>query len=121
MTNSGPEHASLLDVLIDGFEKNEMMDGFHWRTLPLPDESTAIRKLDAFAHEARGWKGAPFRDEREGPRRIVAWADLELRQVGRGIMVLARATSFHSWRNEKATWKDDPMGPLYDWLNEERV
>lgn len=29
-----PEDATLLDVLIDGFEKNEILDGFHWRSLP---------------------------------------------------------------------------------------
>jgi hypothetical protein len=31
-----PEDASLLDVLIDGFEKNEVLDGFHPRDLPMP-------------------------------------------------------------------------------------
>jgi hypothetical protein len=46
------EGATLLDVLIDGFEKNEIMDGFHWRDLPMPDEA-----------RARGWPRAsrPYR------------------------------------------------------------
>jgi hypothetical protein len=110
----------LLDILVDGFEKNEVLGGFHWRTLPLRDEGAAIRKLDALATEATGWKGTPHRDEREGPRRIVAWPDLELRQIGRGLMVRARATRFHDWWHASETWQNDPIGPLYEWLDDER-
>jgi len=36
-----PDDATLLDVLIDGFEKNELIDGFHWRQLPMPNEHAA--------------------------------------------------------------------------------
>lgn len=115
-----PEDASLLDVLIDGFEKNEVMDSFHWRTLPLRDEERAVAKLDELATEAIRWKGSPLRDERTGPRRIVAWADLELRQIGRGLMVRARTTGFSAWWHERETWENDPMGPIHDWVDEER-
>ena len=53
------EDATLLDVLIDGFEKNEVMDGFHWRNLPMPDEDAAIQKFRALLDDARRWKGEP--------------------------------------------------------------
>jgi hypothetical protein len=111
--------ASLLDVLIDGFEKNEALDGFHWRNLPMPDEPEAVRKFAALAGEATRWMGQPARFEDAGPRRIAAWPDLEIRQIGRGIMVRARAPWFQWWHDHK-TWEDDPLGPIYDWLNEER-
>lgn len=114
------EDATLLDVLIDGFEKNEVLDGFHWRNLPMPDEDAAIRKFQALLDEARRWKGEPARLEDEPPRRVAAWPELEIRQVGCGIMVRARAPWFAGWWHERQTWEGDPMGPIYDWLREER-
>jgi hypothetical protein len=113
------QDATLLDVLIDGFEKNEALDGFHWRDLPMPDEPEAVRKFAALAGEATRWKGQPRRFEDAGPRRIAAWPDLEIRQIGRGIMVRARAPWFRWWHDRK-TWENDPMGSIYDWLEEER-
>src|SRR5438094_3048114 len=77
------EQATLLDVLIDGFEKNEMMGGFHWRTLPMPDESAATSKFASLADEGTRWKGPPARFHDEAPRRLAAWPDLEIRQAGR--------------------------------------
>jgi hypothetical protein len=112
--------ATLLDILIDGFEKNEIMDGYHWRNLPMPDEAAAVGKFAALIDEARRWKGQPARFEDAGPRRIAAWPDLEIRQIGHGIMVRARAPWFDSWWHERTTWEGDPMGPIYDWLQEER-
>jgi hypothetical protein len=114
------EDATLLDVLIDAFEKNEVLDGFHWRDLPMPDEPAALRKFAALSDEATRWKGPPTRLVDADPRRIAAWPDLEIRQVGRGIMVRARAPWFQWW-HERSTWEDDPMGPLYEWLQEERT
>ena len=114
------EDATLLDILIDGFEKNEIMDGFHWRNLPMPDEAAAVRKFAALIDEARRWKGQPARYEDAGPRRIAGWPDLEIRQIDRGIMVRARAPWFDSWWHERTTWEGDPLGPIYDWLQEER-
>jgi hypothetical protein len=48
---------SLLDVLIDGFEKNEIFEGFHWRQLPMPDEASARRTFAAFVDEAKRLEG----------------------------------------------------------------
>ena len=114
------EAATLLDVLIDGFEKNESMYGFHWRDLPMPDETSAIHKFAALVEEARRWKGTPEREENMATRRMAAWDGFEIRQAGRGIMVLARAPRF-TWWHARATWEGDPMGPLFDWLEEERA
>jgi hypothetical protein len=76
------EDASLLDVLVDGFEKNEVIDGFHWRQLPMSDADAAVRKFISLTQEARRWKGEPGRLE-EGPmRRIASWPELEIRQAG---------------------------------------
>ncbi len=114
------DDSTLLDILIDGFEKNEVMDGFHWRQLPLRDEAAAVRKFAALSDEARAWKGAPMREEKQDGRRISAWPDLEIRQIGRGIMVRARAPGFRWWHDAE-TWRDDPIGPLYAWVEEERA
>jgi len=114
------EEASLLDILIDGFEKNEILDGFHWRNLPMADESVAIRKFASLLEEARRWKGHPTRLHEDAMRRIAAWPDLEIRQAGRGVMVRARAPWFDTWWHERGTWEGDPMGPIYDWLEAER-
>jgi hypothetical protein len=119
-TTTSQEDATLLDILIDGFEKNEILDGFHWRDLPMPDEGAAVRKFGALVDEARRWKGQPARLQDEPPRRIAAWPDLEIRQVGRGVMVRARAPWFDTWWHDRKTWKDDPMGPIHDWIEADR-
>lgn len=117
---STPEVATLLDVLVDGFEKNETLRGFHWRTLPLRDENAAAAKFVTLVTEARAWKGQPLEEASDGPRRIARWTELEIRQLGRAIMVLARAPRFSDWWHDAETWRDDPFGPIYDWLDEER-
>ena len=99
---------TLLDVLIDG------------RDLPMPSEAEARQKFDALAEEARRWKGPPV-EERRDARRLIAWPDLEIRQVGRGIMVRVRAPWFSEWWHDAETWDGDPMTPIYDWLRQDRV
>ena len=113
------DDASLLDVLIDGFEKNEVLRGFHWRDLPMPDEAAAARKFATLAEEARRWKGAPLRYEESEARRLAAWPDLEIRQTGRGIMLRIKAPCFGRWWHEPTTWAGNPMGPIFDWIEEE--
>jgi hypothetical protein len=110
---------SLVDVLIDGFEKNEILRGYHWRTLPLPSEADAIRKFNSLVEEARRWKGEPLRVLDDSSRRLVAWSDIEIRQAGRGIMIRVRAPNFDRWWHDAATWEGDPVGPIFDWLQEE--
>lgn len=114
-----PEDASLLDVLIDGFEKNDVLLGFHFRKLPLPDEVTAVLKFSALTAEARRWKGPPHRTEEHPRRRLAAWPDLQVRQAGRGILLLVRAPWFGSWWIRSATWAGEPMDEAFDWLEEE--
>jgi hypothetical protein len=114
------EDATLLDVLIDGFEKNEVLDGFHWRDLPMADEDAAVRKFAALVDEARRWKGEPARLQREAARGLAAWPDLEIRQAGRGVMVRARAPRFGAWWHARETWEGDPIGPIHHWIAEDR-
>jgi len=111
--------ATLLDVLIDGFEKNEMSGGFHWRDLPMPDEESAIAKFRELTEEATRWKGQPARATHEGGRYLSAWPDLEIRCIGRAIMVRAAAPWFDHWWHRAETWEGDPFGPIFKWLNEE--
>ena len=114
------EAATLLDILIDGFEKNEIFGGFHRRDLPMPDAAAAARKFGSLMEEAQRWKGKPARLEEAAPRRLAAWPDLEIRQAGRGVMVLARAPWFDTWWHDKQTWEGDPMCAVRDWLYEDR-
>lgn len=114
------ELITLLDVLVDGFEKNEILDGFHDRRLPLPDEASAVRKFAQFAEEATRWQGTPSRTLEEGGRRLVAWPDLEIRQAGRGIWIRIRSAWFTDWWGERSTWEAEPLDAIYDWFEEER-
>lgn len=120
MRTTSQDAATLLDILIDGFEKNESWGEFHRRELPMPDEGAAVRKFHALAEEARRWKGAPVRLQEDAMRRLAAWADLEIRQAGRGVMVLARAPGF-GWWHDRQTWDGDPMGAVRAWLREGRA
>jgi hypothetical protein len=111
--------ATLLDVLIDGFERNEVLDGFHWRQLPMSDADAAAWRFASFTEEARRWKGEPARLEEGATRRIASWPELEIRQAGRAVMVRARAPSFHTWWHDERTWQGDPMSPIVAWIAEE--
>ena len=115
------EAATPLDILIDGFEKNESLGGFYRRELPMPDEGAAARKFDALTDEGRRWKGPPARLQEDAMRRLAAWPDLEIRQAGRGVMVLARTPGFGAWWHDAQTWDGDPMDALYAWLEEDRA
>jgi hypothetical protein len=119
MRTTSQDAATLLDILIDGFEKNEVFGGFHRRELPMPDEGAAARKFAALAEEAQRWKGPPVRSQEDAMRRRAAWPDLEIRQAGRGVIVLARAPGFAWWHDEQ-TWKDHPMEAVRAWLREGR-
>ena len=114
-----PADATLLDVLIDGFEKNEVLRGFHGRLLPMPDEASAVQKFTALTDEATRWKGAPVRSEEREGRRLSLWLDLEVRQAGRGVMVRARTPRFDDWWHERSTWADNPMSAIFAWLDED--
>lgn len=85
----------------------------------MPDEPSAVAKFATLAKEAERWKGAPDQLEERHERRLALWDDLEIRQSGRGIMVLVRAPRFDEWWHERSTWRDDPMGPIYAWLDDE--
>lgn len=104
--------ATLLDVLIDGFEKNEIIHDFHWRDLPMPTEEAAVERFGALTAEARRWKGRPVVSEQVEELRREAWPDLEIRQAGRGIRVSVRPPRFYEWWHRAETWAGDPMGPV---------
>ncbi len=112
------QNVGLLELLIDGFEKNEVLEGFHWRTLPMPDEASARAKFDSLVTEGERWKGAARRRE-AAERRLAAWSGMEIRQSGRGILLRARATGFEKWWNDRAVWEGDPLAPIYAWLHDE--
>ncbi len=113
------EEATLIDILIDGFEKNEILDGFHHRMLPLSSSEQARSKFEALSVEASAWKGPPVSSIDEADRMAATWVDLELRQAGRGILVRVRAPWF-DWWHERETWAGDPMGRVYEWLLDDR-
>ena len=112
-----PEDARLLDILIDGFERNEVLAGFHRRELPLPDEDSAVRKFASLLDEARRWKGAPDDVEERGPRRRASWPDLEILQAGLGVMIRVRSPFFADWWHDERIWRNDPMRELYSWID----
>jgi hypothetical protein len=104
-----PEEATLLDVLIDGFEKNEVLDGFHERVLPLGDEQLAKARFAALLEEVIRWKGSPMRRDEQAEWQLAAWSDLELLQAGSALAIRIRAPRFSAWWHEPATWRGDPM------------
>ena len=111
----GPEETSLLGVLIDCFEKNEMLEGWFMRQLPLADPQTAARKYRAFRDELVRWKGPPMaEDEGEGWQRA-DWGDIRMKHAGRGIMIWVRQAGVSKWWHEDETWADDPLAKVWDW------
>lgn len=87
----------------------------------MPDEGAAARKFDALAEEGRHWKGPPVQRQEDATRRLAAWPDLEIRQAGCGVMVLALAPGFGAWWHDRQTWDGDPMEAVRAWLREGRA
>jgi hypothetical protein len=98
MVRSDP---SLIDLLIDGFEKNEVLEGFHSRVLPMPDELSAKAKFESLVAEAERWKGSAHRTEGADGRRLAAWSDMDIRQAGRGILLRVKAPRFERWWHDR--------------------
>jgi hypothetical protein len=115
MRGKAREEITLVDLLIGGFEKNEVFAGFHWRQLPLADEPAAIRTFAVLCDELRRWKGAPSPEREERGIRIAGWPDVELRQAGRGILLRVRSPWFEWW-HDAATWDGDPMAQIFESL-----
>jgi hypothetical protein len=111
--------ATLLDVLIDGFEKNETLGGFHWRDLPCLTEADARDRFGAFVEEATRWKGVPTEAIDSGRCQKAVWPDLRIRQAGRGVRIEIRAPRFDRWWHDGATWAGEPMSAIWAWHEEE--
>jgi hypothetical protein len=118
MRSTSPREATLIDILVDGFEKNEVLGRFHDRSLPLSTVEEARTKFESLCDEATRWKGEPLRREHSGPRQLAVWSDLEIRQAGRGVLVLAAAPCFDHWWHDASTWADNPMGDVRRWVLE---
>ncbi|MEL6391664.1 MAG: hypothetical protein AAFR97_02865 [Bacteroidota bacterium] len=112
-----PGEATLIDVLIDGFEKNEVSNGWHTRQLPLRDEETAREKFAQFVSEARSWKGPPEELIDEGRRRRAHWHRFEIIQAGLGVMIRVKAPRFGEWWHKDETWNREPMNDVDEWLD----
>lgn len=108
---------TLIDILVDGFEKNEILDGTHWRQLPMPDEASAIAKFAALVDEATRWKGTPMLTE-SGKRRKAAWDGFDIRQTGLAILVRVKAPWFNTWWHD-AAWAHESFDDLHAWLRED--
>jgi hypothetical protein len=110
--------ATLLDVLVDGFEKNEILYGYHVRQLPLPDEAAARQRFEALVREATAWKGPASDLRTEVDRQRASWDDLAILQAGRGVLVLVRAPWFSEWWHGRETWVGHPMEDAWDYFEE---
>jgi hypothetical protein len=109
---------TLIDILVDGFEKNEVPDGTHWRQLPMPDEASAIAKFASLVDEGARWQGkSPVLTE-TGKRRKAAWDGLDIRQTGLAIHVRVKTPWFNAWWHD-AKWDHESFDDLYAWLREE--
>jgi hypothetical protein len=108
---------TLIDILVDGFEKNEILHGMHWRQLPMPDEASAIAKFATLVDAATRWKGAPVLTE-SGKRRKAAWDGFDIRQTGLAIYVRIKAPWFNCWWHD-AAWDDESFDDLHAWLRED--
>jgi hypothetical protein len=116
-----PSHAgdvTLIDLLMNGFEKNESIGNWFWRQLPAPDDATAIRKFEEFAAEGRRWKGEPLESVSDSDGRAIVWSDLQVRQKGRGVIVAGRSETIAQVWYANSSWNEDPMGEVFDWFSE---
>jgi hypothetical protein len=115
---SNADDVTLIDLLMNGFEKNECFDDWFWRQLPAPDDATAIRKFEEFAAEGRRWKGEPLETVSESDGRAIVWSDLQVRQKGRGVLVAGKSGNIASLWYADSTWNGDPMGDVFGWFSE---
>ena len=110
-----PEETTLLAVLVDCFEKNEVIDGCFHRWLPLGDPQTADRKFREFRDELARWKGSPRAEDAGLGWQRADWGDIRIKQGGRGIMVWVARTGVRDWWHAEETWDGDPLADVWDW------
>lgn len=107
-----PQEATLLDVLMDGFEggqgSQEVRLGWRERALPLPSLEAAGGKYIELVEEARRWFDSDGVECVEGGRRCTVWPRLRIAQAWRGVVVLALYSDFDAWWRtiSDAAWSD---------------
>lgn len=111
----GPEETSLLGMLADCFEKNELIEGWFRRELPLADPPAAGRKYREFREELVRWKGRPQAEDAGPGWQRADWGDIRMKQAGRGIMVWLRSAGVSQWWHESRIWAGDPLADAWEW------
>lgn len=102
--------ATLLDVIVDGFEGfqgcMESVGGGRRRQLPMPTAEEALVKFNDFVADASRWKSTPAWPHDTDTRKVATWSDLQIRWEGRGVLVLVPDPNFDSWR---LFWTQDTL------------
>jgi hypothetical protein len=98
---------SLATVLVDGFEKNEILGGWHERVCPFSTDADARAAFETWAVELRSWLGPPSlaHDDR------YAWGDRARILVsgrGVGVWITCDARFREVWADQR-TWEGQPL------------
>jgi hypothetical protein len=105
----------LLAALTQCFEKDEVLQGYHLRTVPFRTKAIAETRFAAWRNEASAWLGPPMGEDRRDDWQRVWWPDLRMKRSSRGISLWIRTADVGHWWNNPELWRDPGLEGLWSW------
>ena len=112
------EDLTLLAVLSQCFEVDEMIDGYHLRTAPFGSETVAVARFAQWKSEIEHWLGPREGEDAGGDGedwQRAWWPDLRMKRTGRGIAFWVRSARVERWWHDTELWEDPGLDGLWQW------
>jgi hypothetical protein len=109
------EDLSLLAALTQCFEKDEIIGGFHLRTVPFRTEEIAAAHFAAWRAELERWLGPPSGADAGNDWQRVWWSELRMKRSCRGLALWVRSARVDQWWHEQDLWQAPGLESLWRW------
>lgn len=105
----------LLAALTQCFEKDEVIDGYHPRTVPFRNEEVAKARFAAWQAELTRWLGPPAGEDSGAGWQRAWWPALRMKRTRRGIALWVRTASVDRWWHDAELWRGPGLEGLWQW------
>jgi len=109
------EDLSLLAALTQCFEKDEILEGHHLRTVPFRSGATAKARFSAWRQEIERWIGCPDGEDQGDDWQRAWWPELRMKRQQRGIALWVRSSHVGRWWHDSDLWQAPGLDGLWQW------
>lgn len=106
---------SLLAALTQCFEKDEMIEGYHMRTVPFRSEAVAKKRFAAWKAEIERWLGDLEGADAGDDWQRAWWPALRMKRSGRGITLWVRSARVERWWHDDRLWQEPGLEGMWRW------